>query len=108
MRIITFNNEKGGVGKTTGAQTVAAGLAIKGYKVLLGDGDPQGTLSESFGYETLPGFYDLMMRDKTRYQDVIYTVDPSRYAPPGVKVKGKLSMLPGNSESRAVGELNRD
>jgi chromosome partitioning protein len=107
MRILTCLNEKGGVGKTTFAQTIATGLAIKGYSVLLADGDPQGTLSESFGDEKSPGFYDLIMREK-RYQDVIYVVDPSRYAPKGVTPEGSLRMLPGNEETRSIGDNQRD
>lgn len=108
MRVITLLNEKGGVGKSTLAVTLAAGLAVRGYRVILVDADPQGTASEAFGYEPSPGFYDLMMRDTTRYQDVIYQVDPSRYAPQGTTPTGRLYALPGNEESRSVGDMQRD
>lgn len=41
--IISFLNQKGGVGKTTLSTNVAYELAARGYKVLLADADPQGS-----------------------------------------------------------------
>ena len=45
MRIIPIINQKGGVGKSSTALAVGAGLRLKGYKVLYIDLDPQGNLS---------------------------------------------------------------
>lgn len=42
-RIITVCNQKGGSGKTTTCMTLAAGMAVRGYQVLVVDADPQGT-----------------------------------------------------------------
>ena len=65
---IVLTNQKGGVGKTTTSATLAAGLGLKGKRVLAVDLDPQGNLGFSLGleddvehtiYEVLRGKADL-------------------------------------------------
>ena len=45
MQIVSFMNHKGGVGKTTSAVNIAAGLHILGKRILLIDLDPQANLT---------------------------------------------------------------
>jgi len=60
VKIIAFANQKGGVGKTTTAVTLADGLAHQGFRTLLVDLDPQGHVSFALGFEKSSGLYQLI------------------------------------------------
>jgi len=51
MRVWAVANQKGGVGKTTTAVSLAGLLAEQGKKVLLVDLDPHGSMTSYFGYD---------------------------------------------------------
>lgn len=101
MQVITWHNEKGGVGKTTGATTSAAGLAIRGKRVLLIDADAQANATTSLGVKPRPAFYDLMVRD-AEWEDVIQEIDSKVYSVPGEAPTGRLFMIPSNIETRLI------
>lgn len=52
--VIAITNQKGGVGKTTSSAGIGANLALRNYKVLLIEIDPQGNLSRGLGITDPP------------------------------------------------------
>lgn len=102
MQTITLLNEKGGVGKTTLAIHIAAGLACRGKRVLLIDGDPQGHATVRMGLKKEPGLYNLLVRDAS-WEEVVRTVPPERYGITGERLPtGRLWVLPSNVETRNI------
>lgn len=74
MITLAVINQKGGVGKSTTALGVGAGLSLRGYKVLFVDLDAQGNLSYTMGANT--GGYNalgILQRPETAKEEIQHT-----------------------------------
>lgn len=97
--IITFTNQKGGIGKTTTCLSVGAAIAGTGKTVLLTDIDPQGNLSTSAGAK--PKTSDTTVYEVLKGADVNAAVVPvGSYdvLPADIRLSGaeiELSAVPG-------------
>ena len=75
-KIISFSNQKGGVGKTTSAVNIAASLGILGYKVLLVDLDPQGNATSGVGISKKSlrkSIHDVLIGESAAKETIIET-----------------------------------
>ena len=64
--VVAITNRKGGSGKTTTSVNLSAALALKGYRVVLVDADPQAHSALSLGLRyagNAPGLYDVLIGD---------------------------------------------
>ncbi len=98
-RLAVFNH-KGGTGKTTTTVSIAAGLAMRGLRVLLVDTDSQGNVGVSLGVKA----------ERTLYHVLVMGLKPQDVA---VKVRENLDLVASNetlaaAELYLAGRQNRD
>lgn len=101
MKVITLLNEKGGVGKTTLAVHIAAGLAIRGARVVIVDADPQGNATMAVNVPKRGILYELVHPERLLPWDrALVRVDEAVYTPE--PIDGTLYIVPGNVETRNI------
>lgn len=94
--IITVANQKGGVGKTTTAINLSAGLANRGKRTLLIDLDPQANSTIAFfdSADIATSMFDILSDPKVEMKNVMKpTKDPLLYVGPGRLALAKLEQV---------------
>jgi chromosome partitioning protein len=101
--ILSFANQKGGVGKTTSALNVAVYLAVNKKTVCLLDLDPQANLTSGLGYtnEYSTSIYDVLTGNKQIFESIFQTRIP------------KLDIIPSSielagAEIELVNQISRE
>lgn len=93
-KVITISSNKGGVGKTTNAVNLAAGLAQAGHRVLLVDLDKQGHCATFLGRDPAPRLYDLLVKEHPLAELI-------------VEARPNLHLLASNSETLVAQDFAR-
>ena len=91
-KVISFCNQKGGVGKTTSCANLGMCLAKKGYKVLCIDFDPQANLTNCLTTE------EMINLDKNNHFNIIFDLffTDKPFSKVVIHCKDNLDLLPSS------------
>jgi len=99
-KIFCITNQKGGVGKTTTAVNLGAGLSHRGKKILLVDLDPQGSLTSALGLKKRNFEFTVYdwLKGNTAFHQVAISHNGLHIVPASISLSGadiELSAIPG-------------
>lgn len=100
MKVISFSNFKGGVGKSSSCLGVGFALVEKGYKVLMIDADAQSNLSISLGLDkTTDSHFGVFVLGEKDLQQVALKISENLHViPSSVKAQISERMLSAENE----------
>lgn len=104
-RIVVFVNQKGGVGKTTTAVNLAAGLARRDQRVLLVDLDPQANATSALGVDPRgqEGVYGLLLGDITALDGIVLSPEGVSVMPASTALAGaEVELVPMMARERRL------
>src|SRR3954449_5466305 len=99
-RIISVANQKGGVGKTTSAINIEAGLAKSGRSALVIDVDPQCNATSGLGVE--PAQRHPLLAGKPLAESVVETSQPKLFVLPGSQSLADADALSASNRQRSA------
>jgi chromosome partitioning protein len=104
MKIIAVCNQKGGVGKTSTAISIAAYLGLNHHKALLVDMDPQGNATSGIGIDknsVEKSVYDVLLHRSDPKETILDTqIDQMKLLPCNISLTG--------AEIELVSEMGRE
>lgn len=98
MKVVAVTNRKGGVGKSTMAAHIAAGLATIGFRVGLVDTDSQGHCGLMLSMPDENGLFNLLI-EKYPIEHVVRAVPPENYSTTDHPAQGALFLLPSSERT---------
>ena len=108
MKVLAITNRKGGVGKSTMATHLSAGLATLGFRVGLVDTDSQGHCALMLGMLEENGLFNVLV-EKQSLTEAVRLVPAEHYSVADQPSRGALYLLPsGDRTFKIPYELSED